>query len=510
MRHLWEVMWMVKSRGGILKLNFITSFVQELIIVIFGLIFPRIILLFFGSTYNGLLNSVANFLAFSVVLRAGLGNVTNVALYKPLAEGNLDKISSIMVATNKFMIKVGYLLAAIILGFAFIYPFLVLDEFGYWFSFSLILIVGAASWIENMFSIKYKILLQADQKYYIITIVTIVAYVLSNIFGIILTISGFGIHIVRIGMLMGLMTTPFILKLYVERHYEINWTAKPDDEAIKSRWNALAQQLASIANNNVSTILITIILPLKELSVYTVYYMVVKNVNQLLSTSFVGIRSTFGNMYAQGEFELLKKRFKDFEWLVFAGGAILYSVTAILLTPFVSVYTSGISDVNYNRYWLGLLIVLSSYLYITRIPYQMLVEALGLFRETRNSAIMEIVLNIVVSIITFTFLGLNGIVMGALIGGIVRTVNLIFVCNKKILNISLLLILKKYIIYLGLSCSLILLSSNLIEIRCVNFVELIVIAIPVMIVTSVIILIASVIFNRMQLVSFMKYMRKKR
>ena len=214
---------MVKSRGGVLKLNFITSFIQELIIVVFGMVFPRIILLFFGSTYNGLLNSVANFLAFSVVLRAGLGSVTNVALYKPLAEGNFDKISSIMVATNKFMRKVGYLLAAIILGFAFIYPFLVLDEFNYWFSFSLILIVGAASWIENMFSIRYKILLQADQKYYIQTIVTIVAYVLSNVLGIILTISGFGIHIVRVGMLIGLMTTPFMLKLYVEHHYETKY-----------------------------------------------------------------------------------------------------------------------------------------------------------------------------------------------------------------------------------------------------------------------------------------------
>ena len=500
---------MVKSRGGVLKLNFITSFIQELIIVVFGMVFPRIILLFFGSTYNGLLNSVANFLAFSVVLRAGLGNVTNVALYKPLAEGNFDKISSIMVATNKFMRKVGYLLAAIILGFAFIYPFLVLDEFNYWFSFSLILIVGAASWIENMFSIKYKILLQADQKYYIQTIVTIVAYVLSNVLGIILTISGFGIHIVRVGMLIGLMTTPFMLKLYVEHQYEINWTAKPDDEAIKSRWNAFAQQLASIANNNVSTILITIIFPLKELSVYTIYYMVVKNVNQLLTTSFVGIRSTFGNMYAQGEVEILKKRFKDFEWLVFAGGAILYSVTAILLTPFVRLYTSGITDVDYNRYWFGLLLVLSGYLYVTRIPYQMIVEALGLFKQTRNSAIMEIVLNIVISIICTPFFRLNGIIIGTLVGGILRTFNLILVCNREIMHFSLWLIIKNYIIYLGFSSSWVLLSSIIIKTNCANFGELIVIAIPVVLITSIVVIIASIIFNRIQLISFSRYLRKK-
>ena len=175
---------MAKSRSGAVKLNFITGLAHEIIVIVFGLILPRITLAYFGSTYNGLLNSVTHFLSFSVVLRSGLGAVTNAALYKPIADGDTEKISGIMVATDQFMKRVGWLLAVIIFGFALLYPLLVLDEFRYLFSFSLILIIGASSWVENMFSIKYKILLQADQKYYIITIVTVIAYVLSNIHGI--------------------------------------------------------------------------------------------------------------------------------------------------------------------------------------------------------------------------------------------------------------------------------------------------------------------------------------
>ena len=180
--HSKDVVKMAKSRSGAVKLNFITGLAHEIIVIVFGLILPRITLTYFGSTYNGLLNSVTHFLSFSVVLRSGLGAVTNAALYKPITDGDTEKISGIMAATDRFMRRVGWLLAAIIFGFALLYPFLVVDEFGYLFSFSLILIVGAASWVENMFSIKYKILLQADQKYYIITIVTVIAYVLSNIF----------------------------------------------------------------------------------------------------------------------------------------------------------------------------------------------------------------------------------------------------------------------------------------------------------------------------------------
>ena len=501
---------MAKSRSGAVKLNFITGVFHELIIIVFGLILPRIILAHFGSTYNGLLNSIVQFMSFSVVLRSGLGVVTNAALYKPLAEGDMKKVSGIMVATDRFMQKVGWLLALVIGAFALIYPLLVRDEFGYFFTFSLILIIGMASWVENMFSIKYKILLQSDQKYYIITVATALAYILSNVFSILLIVAGFGIHIVRIGTLLGLMTTPFMLKIYVERNYTIDWNADADDIAIKSRWDAFAQQLATIANNNVPTILMTFLFPLREISVYNVYYMVVKNINQLLSSAFAGIRSTFGNMYAKGEHQRLKERFLDIEWLIFAGSAVLYATAGVLLTPFVMVYTNGITDADYNRYTFGILMILSCFVYTTRLPYQFITEAVGRFKETRNSAILEIVFNVVVSLICAPMMGLNGILIGCLIGGGIRVGNLIWICNRKVLKTSLLSVAEKYLLYCGGGVGLAVLLSQVMAINCRNFMEWIFYAIPVTLIISLSVLVVSTLFNRKQLLNILKYIYKRR
>lgn len=500
---------MNKSRSKAVKLNFVTGFIQELIVVVFGLIVPRIILGYFGSAYNGLLNSVTHFMSFSVVLRSGLGVVTNAALYKPLADGDVDRVSGIMSATDKFMRKVGLLLGSIIVVFSLVYPLLVLDEFEYLFSATLILIIGAASWVENMFSIKYKILLQADQKYYVQTIVMIIAYVLSNVFAILLAVAGFGIHVVRFGMLIGLMTTPFMLKIYVQRHYKIDWKHAPDDVAIKSRWDAFAQQIATVANNNVSTIVMTFVFPMTEISVYTVYHMVIKNINQLLTTSFAGIRSTFGNMYAKGEYDTLKNRFMDVEWMIFSGGAVFYSIAGIMLTPFVLIYTNGVNDADYNRYWFGMLITLACYVYITRLPYQMMAEAVGKFKETRNSSIMEIVVNIAVSFATAPFIGLYGIVLGMLIGGICRMINLIWVCNRDILKMPLLSTIKNYIVYIGTSTVLTLLISKLIDDRCTTVASWIIGAALSAVAVSVVVLAVSAIFNLAQLKGVTKYIRKK-
>ena len=500
---------MANSRSGAVKRNFISGIIYELTVVVFGLLVPRIVLGYFGSAYNGLLNSVIQFMSFSVVLRSGLGAVTNAALYKPLAEGDVTKISCIMVATDRFMRKVGWLLAGIIAVFALLYPLLVLDEFDYLFSFSLILIVGAASWVENMFSIKYKVLLQADQKTYVQTTVILIAYILSNVFSVVLILAGCGIHVVRIGALLGLMTTPFMLKLYVDRHYAIDWTQPPNDVAIKSRWDAFAQQIATIANNNISTILITFLFPLKELSVYTVYHMVVKNINQLLVTSFGGVTASFGNMYAKGEIAHLKKRFRDIEWLIFAGGAVLYGVTGILLTPFVLIYTAGVTDADYNRFLFGLLMTGSCYLYVTRLPYQMIAEAVGCFKETRNSAILEIVLNIVVSLICTPFLGLNGILIGTLVGGMVRVGNLIWVCNRGILQLPLWSAIKNYVVYFGVSGLMIVLATNIIEIQPANFGMWVLLAIPVTLAVAVGILAVSLLVNRKQLVNILSRILKR-
>lgn len=500
---------MGKSRSGAVKLNVISGFLHEFVVIIFGLIVPRIVLSYFGSAYNGLLNSIVQFMSFSVVLRSGLGVVTNAALYKPLAQGDMESVSGIMVATDKFMQKIGWLLAGIIAVFSLLYPLLVLDEFDYLFSASLILIIGAASWVENMFSVKYKVLLQADQKTYIQTIVTLIAYVLSNVFSIILMVAGCGIHVVRLGMLLGLMTTPFMLKLYVDRHYTIDWKQPANNVAIKSRWDAFAQQIATIANNNISTILMTFLFPLKEISVYTVYHMVVKNINQLIGEAVIGIRSTFGNMYARGEQEHLKKRFRDVEWLVFAVNAILYSVTAIMLTPFVLIYTSGVTDADYNRYWFGVLMTASCCIYTTRLPYQMIAEAVGYFKETRNSAIIEVVLNIVVTLICAPFMGLNGIVMGTLAGGVVRIGNLIWVCNRKALKISLWQAVKNYVIYMGTGAVLVITISKVIGIQCANLGAWVLTAIPVTAVVAVVILGVSLIFNREQLKGIMSHFLKR-
>lgn len=491
------------------KLNMLTGFLQEVIALICGLILPRLVLSFFGSDYNGLLNSITQFLSFSVVLRSGLGAVGHVALYKPLADGDDEAISGVMVATDKFMKKVSGILIAFILAFAIIYPFIVLDEFNYFFSFSLILIIGMSTFIENMFSIKYKVLLQADQKYYIQTLAAIIAQVLSTAVSVIIILLEGNIHLVKIGATLAFLSAPLFLTFYVKRHYNINWKAQANNLALKQRWDAFAHQLAIIINNNVDIIIITLFCSMMEVSVYTVYFMVVKNISQLIISSIAGIKPIFGDMLVREETDNLKRTFKNIESALFAGSTILFATTAILLTPFVLLYTKGITDVDYNRELFGYAMVFVHLMNVLRIPYQDIVEAAGHFKQTRNGAIVEVICNVVCSVIFVYLWGIIGAILGTFVAAIIRTTQFAWYSNEKILNLSIWRVIKNYVVYFAALLLLIIFVPKLVPLDCVNYFEWIWKAILVFVIVFIAVMLVFALFNWKQFIGVMKTIKNR-
>ena len=130
-------------------LNTTMSLIEELVVVISAFILPKLILSRFGSEYNGITTSITQFLSCAILLRAGIGGATQAALYKPLAENNKDKINSIMKATDNFMKKIALISAISIIAFATIYPLITNNNFTWFFTFSLFLIIGISTFAES-------------------------------------------------------------------------------------------------------------------------------------------------------------------------------------------------------------------------------------------------------------------------------------------------------------------------------------------------------------------------
>ncbi len=110
---------------------------------------------------------------------------------------------------------------------------------------------------------------------------------------------GAGIHLVKLGSAIVYFIRPLFLSYYVKKKYEIDADIKPNNSAISQRWDAFAQQAAAFVNNNTDVIVLTMFSDIKEVSVYTVYYMVANGLYKVEQTFTDGIEAAFGNMLAK-------------------------------------------------------------------------------------------------------------------------------------------------------------------------------------------------------------------
>lgn len=402
--------------------NTITSMCYELVNVICGLILPRLILSRFGSSYNGITSSIVQFISCAVLLRAGVSFVTRAALYGPLSRRDYHEISAIVLATEKFMRKIAIIYVIGLVGIAALYPLLVSEEFEWFFTFSLVLIIGSVTFVQYYFGITYQFLLQADQSQYIISCVQIFTVILNTIISAILIQLGFGIHSVKLVSAVAYSLNPIVICLHCKKKYRIDRSVQPSPSAIKQRWDAFSQALAVFVHNNTDIIILTCFAETKEVSVYAVYNYVIKNLQAVLQTFIDSFGAAFGNMLANKETKTIEQNLRVYELIVFGLTSVLYSVAGVMIVPFAEVYTMGVNDVNYTRPLFAMLITISGAFACFRLPYQTIVQAAGHFKQTKTGALIEAGMNITISVLAVYRFGLVGVAVGTLVATVFRSV----------------------------------------------------------------------------------------
>ena len=430
-----------QMRGKKAAINTACSLLQELVSFICGFILPRLILTAFGSKYNGLFNSISQFLGCAILLRSGIGGVTRAALYKPLEEHDQKSINSIIKATDNYMKKIGLILAGLTVAFAAVYALFLRGEFEWLFTFTLVLIIGASKFAESFFGITYLIVLQADQRLWIQSVLYSVALIFNTLISVILIKIGASVHLVKLGSALVFVAYPLIMGAYVKRRYKIDLNVEPNNEAIAQRWDAFWHQVGYFVMENTDIMVLTCFTNMLEVSVYSVYNLIISALKKVLLSFLSGMEAAFGNMIVRKEANTLKETVSIAENAMFSLSTIVYTCTALLICDFVSIYTQGITDVNYIRYEFAYVIIIAQFFNIIRLPYQLVVQAAGHYKQTKAGAIIEPILNIVLSIIFVLIprFGLTGVAIGTLAATLFRTAQYSLYMSKNVVKRSLMI-----------------------------------------------------------------------
>lgn len=424
--------------------NMILAVIARVVTIITGVIVQRYILISFGSVLNGLTSSITQVMSYLVLLEAGLGSASIQALYYPLAQNEWRKISRIITATGKEYKKISAIFTACLLVISVILPLSTIEEVDYSVAALLTLITGGSSVASYIFGGKYKALLNADRKVYILYYFDIATILLSCILRVFALQAGKGIVFVQFLNLLTVGFKNIAYLLYVKSKYKfIDYKAEPDERAISKRWNVLIHSIAGIVVNHTDIVILTLFASLKTVSLYSVYNMVFGQMSNMIQMVFTQApQASFGRLYNQDK-EKFTKIYLAYESIFTALLCVLVSISLVMILPFVKIYTAGINDITYIDWRLQVLFALILLMSQLRAPAIIAINVTGYFKETQNGAIIEAIINIVVSLFLFfaVDMGIYGLLIGTVISYIYRTTDVIIFVYKKILQKKL----KKYV-----------------------------------------------------------------
>ncbi len=492
--------------------NIITSLTLQIIVFIHGLIIPQLIMKKFGSSVNGLVSSIAQFLTYISLLESGIGPVVKATLYKPIAQKNKEEICNILGATERFFRIIAIIFIIYIIILSIIYPIIVKNEFEIFYTMSLIIIISISTFAEYYFGMTYRLYLQAEQRTYVTSVIQIVSYIINTIFIAILIQNNCSIQIIKLATGLIFILRPLAQNIYVKRKYNINLKNVDKSYKLKQKWDGLSQHIAYVIHNNTDVTLLTMFSTLANVSVYTVYNSVTSALKNVIRSISSGIDATFGDIMAKNEQENLIKRFDMYETIYLMMCSIIYSCTIVLITPFITIYTRGINDANYTNYVFGTLISIGALLLTIKSIYNEIANSAGHFKEMRTGSIVEAIVNIIASIILVFNYGLIGVVIGTIFSVVIRIISLIIHVNKKILKRDIKLTIKKLLIITVNIIIVVYLSKYVARVEYSSYINWTINAILVFIEVCIITFIINIVFfkeNINDFVIIMKNMYKR-
>lgn len=418
--------------------NMVANLFLQVIVFASGIILPRFFLEAYGSNINGMITSINQFLAYLGLAEAGVGTASVVALYAPLANNDIKEVNGVLSAARRFYNRSGMLFLGLVGVLTIVYPFMISGQLNNTLVRSMVLVLASSTLVDYFFLGKYRVLLTANQEGYVVALIQSAGTLVNMILSIFLIYQGANVLWVK-----AVATGVYMLRLVLVRQYakkkypELDFHVEPRTAALNQRGAALLHQVVGIIVNNTDVVLLTILLgrgSLLEVSVYGVYNLIVYAVNMLLTSFSNGLTAGFGEVISKKEEETLRRSYATYEYMYMI---ILFIVTVcmgVLILPFVSVYTINMTDTNYMRPVVAGLFTVIVLLQNIRIPGLTIICAAGHYKETQHQAVLEAVINIVVSVVCIRKFGMAGVLFGTACSYAYRSIEVMIYNHKKLVK----------------------------------------------------------------------------
>lgn len=427
--------------------NIVTGLLSQALTFILAFLIPRLFLVNYGSEIKGMLSAITQIFAYLWLLEAGVGLATVQALYAPVSRDDKASVNAVMAATNRYYKKTGCVYLAAMILFSGIFSICSDVGLSRLTVFLVVLMQGLPNVMSYLIQGKYRLLLEAEGKSYVLNnLQTGLQFIVNFGKALLLSFTDSILLVQSLGCISALIQVCFLV-LYMKRHY--SWLdlrhTKPDFQAISQKSSVLVHQISGALFNNTDILLLSVFCGFKTVSVYTVYQSFFGYAEKLISTISSGITFSLGQLFHADRERFI--RYMDiYETCYLMFVFILDTLVYLFILPVIRIYTRGINDIEYIDSWLPVFFVLISLLSNGKMPANQSINFAERFSDTKSHAIVEAVINIVISLVAVMRWGIYGGLFGTIAALLFRGNIMILYASRNILQRSPFITYKKWIV----------------------------------------------------------------
>ena len=423
--------------------NIIFGYIGNLTTQLLGFVLRTVFIAHLGRTLNGINALYTGILSVLSMAELGVGTALNYSLYKPVAEKNIEKIKSYMLLYKKAYRVIGMVIAIIGLAIAPFLPYLVKQPEGVSVrDLTLYYFIFLFNTVSSYFvAYKYS-LVNAEQKNYIQTnIITITKMITVSLqIVVILTTGSFYVYLLTAATVE--LLQKIFVSIYLNRMYpylkekDIVPLTKIETGEVVTKTKALVlHKVGDVARLQTDAMIISAFINVTLSGIVDNYNLVISSVSNFVNIIFNSVLSSFGNLIAtekkQKQYEIFKV-YRFFACWIYGFSAIGF---LLLLTPLITIWlglenvlpTAAVTCLLIDYYFKGERIVLSNFK-----------TAAGVFEQDKYLALIQGVVNLVISIILVQKIGLAGVYIGTIISGwianVTKPIIIYRVCFEKKVN----------------------------------------------------------------------------
>ena len=430
---------MIKEESRTKKsiLNIGSNFSVYMIKVILSFIVRTIFIKVLGETYLGVNGLLTNILSMLSLAELGIGTAINFSLYKPLAEKNKDEISALMSFYKKVYMIIGLIVA--ILGIIlFFFLGQIIKDASSIKNLDIIYILYLFNMVSTYFISYKETLINADQKAYRLVRINFLCTTLLYILEIMVLLIFRNFIIYLITQFLVMFSQKAIVNRFITKTYkEIDFVSKnkiPSKVLDQIKVNIKAMIFHKVGDycvNSTDNIIISRFIGLGVVGIYSNYQILLSIIQTFVNMVYTGIIASLGNLVATETKGRKKEAIEKLDFIGFLIYSTLVIVMLYAMNPFIKVWIG-------DEYILPMstvkLILVNFYLTGMRVPMGTIKGAAGLYKQDKYTPIIQSIINIVVSIVLVVRIGLNGVLIGTVISGILPSLQRPYIVYKYLLG----------------------------------------------------------------------------